>query len=234
MKTALKMVVLSSVLGVMAQASTIALTFEGLRNGEEVLNYYNGGFGSDGSGPGPNYGITFNSDAQAFTQDEVGGSGNESGLPSPVTSLIFLNGSAATMNVPAGFTTGFSFYYSAIADPGTINVWSGLNDTGTLLATLTLPVTPSEVGSNPQCTMADEPFCPFFPFGVSFSGTAMSVDFGGTVNEIAFDNITLGSSVPVGNAPEPITFGLTAVGCALLMVIYKLNRRSDGVIQIRS
>jgi hypothetical protein len=35
------------------------LTFEGLKNFEQVENYYNGGNGSLGSGPGPDYGITF-------------------------------------------------------------------------------------------------------------------------------------------------------------------------------
>ena len=37
------------------------LTFEGLQNFERVENYYNGGTGSLGSGPGPGYGITFSS-----------------------------------------------------------------------------------------------------------------------------------------------------------------------------
>lgn len=33
-----------------------------LQIGEEVLGYFDGGFGSLGSGPGPNFGITFTSD----------------------------------------------------------------------------------------------------------------------------------------------------------------------------
>jgi hypothetical protein len=220
-----QLVLLGSVLSVAANAATIVLTFDGLQNAEEVLDYYDGGFGSLGSGPGPNDGITFNSDAQAFIQDQDGGTGNEAGLPGGDTSLIFLSGSAATMNVPAGFTTGFSFYYSAVFDPGTINVWSGLNDTGTLLTTLSLPVTPSEVGTNPECTMSDEEFCPFFAFGVTFSGTAMSVDFGGTENQIAFDNITLGSSVPGSGTPEPVTSSLLAMGLVSIAAISRRQRK---------
>ena len=42
-----------------ALASNFVLTFNGLQNREEVLNYYDGGTGSLGSGPGTNYGITF-------------------------------------------------------------------------------------------------------------------------------------------------------------------------------
>ncbi|HTQ79133.1 MAG TPA: hypothetical protein VMM92_03995, partial [Thermoanaerobaculia bacterium] len=34
------------------------------------------------------------------------------------------------------------------------------------------------------------------PIGVSFSGVARSVDFGGTANQIGFDNITFGSQTP--------------------------------------
>jgi hypothetical protein len=134
------------------------------------------------------------------------------------------------MNVAGGFTTGFSFYYSAIYDSGTINVWSGLNDTGTLLATLTLPVTPDGVGTNPACTMSNEPFCPFVAFGVTFSGTAESVDFGGTVNQIGFDNITLGSSVPVSSAtPEPVSFSLTGLGAAITLGVIRRRQRRHNL-----
>ena len=49
------------------------------------------------------------------------------------------------MDDPAGFTTGFSFNYSAYADAGAVTVWSGLDGTGTLLATLTLPTTPNGI-----------------------------------------------------------------------------------------
>ncbi|MGD0541813.1 MAG: hypothetical protein ABSB33_09880, partial [Tepidisphaeraceae bacterium] len=44
------------------------LTFAGLQNGEPIDNYYAGGFGGFGSGPGPNYGVVFGPDAVAFNQ----------------------------------------------------------------------------------------------------------------------------------------------------------------------
>lgn len=200
---------------VAAQAGTIVLTFEGLKDQETVLNYYNGGFGGSGSGPGPNYGITFGSDSLALISGEFGGSGNFSGAPSMPTVLFFLTGPGDIMDVPAGFTTGFSFFYSAINLPGVVNVYSGLDGTGTLLASLNLPTTPSEPGT-PGCPYGA--FCPWFPIGVSFSGTAMSVDFTGTANQIGFDNITLGSKTP--GTPEPgtlVMFGSGVIGLAGLL-----------------
>ena len=51
-----------------ATASVYVLNFAGLNgNAEEYVdNYYNGGTGSLGSGPGPNYGISFSSNALAL------------------------------------------------------------------------------------------------------------------------------------------------------------------------
>ena len=172
----------------------ILMGFDSLNCLEYVDNYYAGGNGSNGTGPGPNYGVTFSSNAEALADYIIestcsGYTSNVTNEPSPQNSLIFLSGSAATMDVPAGFTGGFSFYYAAPEEPGYINVWSGLDGTGTLLATLNLPLT----GGCAQ----DPVYCVWNPIGVSFTGTAMSVDFGGTENYIAFDSITLGASVEV-------------------------------------
>lgn len=189
----------------------VALTFEGLKDIEGVLNYYNGGAGSLGSTGGPNYGITFSSNALALIRDNAGGGGNFGGEPSPSTVLFFLSGSAATLNYASGFTTGFSFYYSAAYNPGSIRVFDGLNSTGNVLTTLALPTTGdgaiSGCENNPGAN-----FCPFVPIGVAFSGTARSIDFGGTVNQIVFDNVTFGSSIPVTGTPEPGTIALVGAG----------------------
>src|SRR6266567_1103633 len=178
-------------------ASAQVLTFEGLKDQEPVLNFYNGGLGGSGSGPGPSYGITFVANSLALIEADQGGSGNFKLEPSPKTIVFFLTGSDI-MNIPAGFQTGFSFYYTAAFQPGIVNVWSGLNATGTLLASVTLPVTGNGAGAL-GCNGHN--FCPFVPKGVAFSGTALSVDFGGTANQIGFDNITLGSTTPGGSIP---------------------------------
>ncbi len=208
-----------------AHATSVVLTFEGLQDQEAVENFYNGGTGSLGSS-GTNYGINFASNGLAIIRNNAGGNGNFGDEPSQSTALFFLNGGAATMNVAAGFDTGFSFYYSAVYSGGTVTVWDaagGAAGGGNLLASLTLPTTPD--GATSGCT--DNPganFCPFLPFGVAFSGTAYSVDFGGTENQIAFDNITLGAAVPISGTPEPATFALLG-GAALLAGGLKLRRR---------
>jgi hypothetical protein len=118
--------------------------------------------------------------------------------------MFYLTGGASIMNVAGGFNTGFSFYYTAINNPGVVDVYDGPNGTGTLLASLNLPVTP--FNGDPDPTGA---FSPLVPIGVAFGGTAMSVAFGGVQNQIAFDNVTFGSDVPM---PEPSSLVLAAIG----------------------
>lgn len=194
-----------------AFAVPIVLTFEGLQNAENVNEFYNGGTGSLGSGPGTNLGIQF-SNAVAFIDSDAGGTGNFGGEPSPSTAITFLSTNAATMNVAAGFDTGFSFYYSAILAPGVVRVWSGLDGTGSLLASLELPLTPFGGALDPTGD-----FSPFLSFGMAFDGIALSVDFSGTANQIGFDNITLGSERPIGQdeqVPEPGSLLLLGAGLA--------------------
>jgi hypothetical protein len=206
-------------------ASIITLTFEGLGNEESVDNYYNGGLGGSGSGPGPNDGIVFSSNSLALIEDNHGGNGNEGEEPAGDTGLFFLSGGADTMDVAGGFTTGFSFFYSAPYDAGSITVYSGLDGTGSVLATLALPLTAD--GAVSGCS--DNPganFCPFVPIGVTFSGTAESVNFGGSADEIVFDNITLGSAVAGGSAPEPGSIFLLISGIGALGVYRRRSRRA--------
>jgi len=217
MKKTFLVLALTLVFGaVAAHAGTIVLTFEGLGDEAQVLNYYAGGFDSFGNGPGPNYGITFGSDSLSIISQAAGGSGNFDGAPTMPTVLFFLTGPGDIMNVPAGFTTGFSFYYSAAFNPGSVSVYSGLDGTGSLLAMLALPVTGDGTTFGPPCSGLYN-FCPWDPIGVAFSGTAMSVNFSGTANQIGFDNVTLGSASPV---PEPgtlVMFGSGVVGLGSLL-----------------
>ena len=173
-----------------AQTTTFTLTFEGLQDNEAILNYYNGGLGGSGSGPGPNYGVVFGSGALAIISILDGGSGNVQYNPSGDTVAYFLQGGGLIMNVPAGFSTGFSFYYAAAQQSGSVTVYDGPNGTGNVLATVTLPVTGTD------CMGSTEPYSCWSPIGVSFKGVAMSVNFAGADNGIAFDNITIGSQKP--------------------------------------
>ncbi|MBT2187293.1 PEPxxWA-CTERM sorting domain-containing protein [Sphingobium nicotianae] len=194
--------------------SAQSLNFAGLNGDaqELVLEYYNGGTGSLGSGPGTNYGISFSNNAIACSV-QPGGNCNSAALPTGGNLLFFLTGAASTMNVAGGFNTGFSFYYSAVNNPAFVNVYSGLNATGSILATINLPTTQNGAGV-PGCFGAN--FCPYVPIGVTFAGTAMSVDFGGSANQVAFADITINSATP-GNpgVPEPATWAMMIGGFAL-------------------
>ena len=80
-----------------AQAAPFVLTFEGLGDLEPVGDFYNGGLGGNGSGPGPNFGVTFSSNSLAIIDADAGGTGNIGGEPTPDTVLFFLTGNAAIM-----------------------------------------------------------------------------------------------------------------------------------------
>ena len=183
-----------------ASAAPVVLTFEGATNFAAVNNFYNGGTDSSGAS-GVNYGINFSTTSLALVDADAGGDGNFGNEPSASTILFFQTGGAATMNVAAGFNTGFSFFYTS-AGAGFVNVYDGLNGSGLLLATLNLLGTNSSCSGDPTGV-----FCNFESVGVAFAGTAMSVDFGGAAGFIGFDDITLGAIVP-GQVPEPATLGL--------------------------
>ena len=129
-------VALLAVCSTAAFAGPVVLNMSGLGDEEAILNYFNGGYGGNGSGPGPADGIVFSSNSLAIISESQGGSGNFDNNPSGGPIAFFLSGSADTMDVAAGFNTGFSFYYSTI-ETGSVTVWSGLDGTGTLLATPT-------------------------------------------------------------------------------------------------
>jgi len=202
--------------------AAFTLTFEGLQDVEGVGQFYNGGTGTAGS-TGPNLGVSFSATALALIDSDAGGGGNFGNEPSPSTILFFASESSATLTLAAGFDTGFSFFYSAIFSPGSVTVYDGVNGTGNVLASLTLPVTPSGAGD------PNGAFSPFLPIGVAFSGTARSVDFAGSAGNIGFDDITFGSDSPIGNpVPVPATAVIFAVGTGLAGLI---ARRRNLTVQ---
>ena len=209
-----------SLVSASATAGPITLTFEGVGDEAAVNDFYNGGTDSLGNS-GTNYGVSFSSTSLGVIDSDAGGTGNIANEPSASTVLFFLDSSSATLNYAAGFKTGFSFYYTSSTD-ATVNVWSGLNATGVLLGQITV-----SAQFNDNCS--GDPtggFCNWTAAGVSFDGTAMSIDFGGTANQTAYDNITFGSDKP-GNpgVPEPASWALMLAGFG--MVGGSLRRRAQ-------
>jgi hypothetical protein len=185
------------------------MDFEGLQDLETVNTFYDGGFGGNGSGPGPDFGVTFTSTTLAIIDADAGGSGNFGGEPSASTIMFWLEGGNSFMNVADGFDTGFSFFYTAINATGFINVWDGFNGTGNILGSFNLPLTPFNGAPDPTGQ-----FSPLVPVGVGFSGLAKSVEFGGSANQIGFDNITFGDAAPQSSVPEPASLLLLGMGLA--------------------
>ena len=177
--------------------SAIVLDFEGLAHVETVLEFYNGGTGGDGSGPGTNYGVSFSANATALIDEDagVGGTGNFANEPSPDTVVFLPDGTASpiVVNVPAGFETGFGMFYAA-SSPVSVTVYSGLDGTGTALATRTMPTTPVATGHGDPNGYFDV----WYADGVAFAGTAQSVVIAIGVNAAAIDNLTFGAEMPLG------------------------------------
>jgi hypothetical protein len=211
-----------------SQAATFSLNFEGIDNGTNntsINNFYNGGTSSIGTS-GTNYGVTFSPNALGISLNTLtskpsntsrGGQGDPS---SQNGALFFLSGTQTFVNYASGFDTGFSLFYTAITTPGSINVYDGLSGTGNILASLALPIT---AGS---CPGYNSGFCPFFPVGVSFAGTAKSIGFGGVANQIVLDDLTFGSitpGAPGGSTavPEPFTIVGTLIGATAAFRIRK-------------
>ena len=203
-----------------AVGAVVVLDFEGLRNLQRVEEFYNGGTGGGGNS-GTDYGVSSSQNAFALIDIDAGGAGDFGGEPSSDTAMVFVGGAAAALNYADGFDTEFSFFYSAIRETGSVLVYDGLDATGNLLASIDLPLTPHTGAPDPGGE-----FSPFVAVDVSFAGTARSVDFGGTTNEIIFDNITFSSAEAVGNevVPEPGTVALLGLG-SLGLGVAALRRR---------
>ena len=175
-----------------ANAAVTVLTFEGVADFDPVGGYY-----------APDY--IFSPDTLALVDSDAGGSGNFANEPSPNTIMFFTSTDNAILNVTNGFSTGFSFFYTS-ATAANVNVWSGLNATGSLLGTIALtPQYDTGCAGDPNGS-----FCNWTNAGVTFAGTASSIDFSGTAGATAFDDITFGSAV--AGVPEPSTWAMLLLG----------------------
>lgn len=184
----------------------IVLDFEGVGNQLPIGDFYNGG-------AGPDYGIYFGGNTLGIIDADAGGTGNFANEPSPNSCMFFLEGGASTMNVPAGFTTGFSFYYTSSGQI-TVNVFDDVDGAGNLLATQSFP-------ANYMLNCSGDPngdFCHWDAVGLGFSGTAKSVAFSGAANQCGFDDVTFGSITP-GPVATPVTNWALFIGIGLILAV---------------
>jgi hypothetical protein len=190
----------------------VTLDFEGATGYVNAIGeFYNGGTDSVGNS-GTNLGISFTDAAVGISND----ASFTYYLNAPTTgTVMYAFDATATMNVAGGFSNGLTFYYSSTdATPNAVNVYSGLNGGGTLLASVNLAGNASQ-----SCTGAA--WCHFDLTGVNFAGVAHSVNFGGNAGNVAFDNIGVG----VTAVPEPETYVLLALGLAAVGLV---KRRQQG------
>lgn len=211
-------IVLLLTLAVMSQAQTKGVvSFGRMKNLEFVNQFYDGGTGSLGSGPGPNYGLTFTSNAQVIISSSKGGSGDFINNPGGYPVLFFQTGNVTTMTATNGMEKAIWFYYSALQQ-GLVTVYSGPNATGNILASITLPP------NNSGCT--GYKLCVWSPVGIPLSTTANSISFSGIADYLAIDTIHLGSTLldsmvltssqnpSVSGEPVTFTASVTATGAA--------------------
>jgi hypothetical protein len=204
--------------GTPARAFSIELTFEGMKQGELVHDFYNGGFaltgnnglGGNGSGPGPDFGVTFTNDAVILTDGK-----HYVGEPTPPGVMLLGDNSVpggagvvVMMNASAGFVSDLSFYYGSIDSPGKVQIFSGTSGTGTLLAQMDLAITtPMPAPANPVAIFTSS------PVDIPFEGIAHSAVFSGGNQQIVFDNVAL-AIVP---EPGSLTLLVTGIGMCLLV-----------------
>jgi len=111
-----------------------SLRFDTLEIGEQVLNYYDGGFGSLGSGPGPINGVTFSSGLVV----------SATYIPPATGNYAMVNG-AVTMNLDDSWSSIISFYAFGSGD---VSFYAGPNGTGTLLDSYPLASAGPDLANN--------------------------------------------------------------------------------------
>ena len=195
-----------------AHAAIVDLTFEGVAASypfarTKINDFYNGGTSGAGTS-GPDYGVTFSRGLNAACLNSLTVSScdrvSKGGLgPADLqeSALEFNSIIPAFMDVAGGLTTELSLNYVTTLLTVRLAIWSGLDGTGELLATLNLPA--NAVGCPDY---GDAELCPFTSAQVSFSGTARSIQFLGTAAD--FDDITFTA------APEPSTWAMMLIGFA--------------------
>jgi hypothetical protein len=209
MKKLISAAALSLVAATPAFAANVTIDFEatpGFIN--SILEAYNGGTDSL-SQSGTNYGVSFTDAVVGLSNDVLGP--YYLNAPSPLTTMAAYDASAI-MNVASGFAGSLKFFYSSLSTQAAgaletqqdvVKIYSGLNATGTLLATVSL-------FSNAQLGCTGAQFCRFDQTSVQFAGIAKSVSFGSNAQTVLYDNIN------ITTVPEPTSVAMMLAGASVL------------------
>jgi hypothetical protein len=194
-----------------SQSGTIVtLTFGGQVNGTNINTFFDGGtdaYGTSG-GAANNVGITFTTPA-VFENAGYNGSGVNGGtgkfehVPSGAAGVLYMSGVPTTttpiMNDASGFSS-LSFNYSVINNSstyagGTVQLWSGLGGTGTLLDTLTLGTAATTVA----CSSSHDEFCSWSSASTGALGAVAesAVFLGNARIDTEYDALSLNTAVPL-------------------------------------
>jgi hypothetical protein len=181
-----------------APAFSATLDFQGAGAYNFIDNYYNGGT-NDAGASGTNYGISFGPDALSIDNDEF----FEYFSNAPTPGALSATGADAALNMAAGFSGEVSFWYSA-SENTTVSVYSGLNGSGSLLATFSLV-------ANAQDGCSDTAYCNWDYASLNLAGIGQSIQFGTAAGVAGFDNVTV-NEVPVPAAAWLLLSGLGGLG----------------------
>lgn len=180
-----------------ASAAAINLDFNGVTSTASVNNFYNGGTDSAGAS-GTNYGVSFAGSVLALSNSAdftyfTGG---------PSNSAIYVNPGdvAGVMNIAGGISGALDLSYSSLGAT-TINIWSGLNGTGTE-QTFTLASNDDNCGGGA---------CSWSTSSLAFLGTAQSIEFGSNSGQALYTNIGV-TPVPLPAAALLLLSGTAGLG----------------------
>ena len=185
------------------------MDFEGLDFAESVGEFYNGGTGGAGSGPGMNIGVSYSANTVTSVDTDLRPGGNIGDVRGEDVAVTFNSGSSMTGNVADGFMNGMNFYYTSVGLTK-LAVYSEENAGGEELASKILPLATFGTGEFGN-------FGKVMHYALAFDGIAKSFVFT-SMNErpgsLVADKITLGSA-----SPEPVTallslLSVTALGAA--------------------
>ena len=179
-------------------ASLLKLDFETPTSFASIDRHYGGGTDSAGVASS-DLGLAFGLDVLALKNDAL--ATYFLNAPSGVGAMTVV-GPAAVMNVASGFLALTLSYSSVSAVSNALQVWSGVDGSGTLLGSLSLGAN----GSSDGCTGSSLCHWNVLSLG-GFGQRAHSVSFGNATNVAVFDDLSL-------NVPEPASVLLVALGLA--------------------